>query len=93
MVYPFMTYFDGTEITYTDVFHRPGDPRDYIKVYFERVNKDGTDFDSMDCVLPGGSMEHVVGFTAAEVNHHYEKIVKMAPTLIACAREEVQKSA
>ncbi|MDY2686425.1 MAG: hypothetical protein SOV43_09710 [Selenomonadaceae bacterium] len=93
MVYPFMTYIDGTEITYTDIFHQPGDSRDFIKVYFERVNEDGTDFDSMDCILPGGEMEHIVGFTETEVRHHHDKIVKMTPILLACAREEVQKSA
>lgn len=93
MLYPFMTYIDGTDIVYSDIFHKENDTTDYVRVFFERINKDGSGFDSMDCTLPGGPMENVVGFTADEVANHHRKILKMAPILIASAKEEVSKIA
>ena len=58
-----MTMADGTDMIYSDIFHKPNDPTDYIKVSYERVNANGDDFDSMSCILPGGKMQDVIGFS------------------------------
>ena len=93
MLYPFMTCPDGTEIVYSDLFRRAQDGAECVRVYFERVRKDGEAFDSMNCILPGGSMQEVVGFTEAEVQRHEAYLHKLTEVLLDCARDEVGKSA
>ena len=91
MLYPFMTYIDGTDIVFSDIFHKENDPRDYIRVEFERVNKNKDGFDSMHCILPDGGMTDIVGFTKEEADMHLEKIRDVEDVLFDCAREEEQK--
>lgn len=93
MLYPFMTYLDGTEIVYSDIFHKPNDPRDFVKILFERPNRSGSHFDSMSCVLPDGKMQDIVGFSPREAQHHYQKIKALTSLLLDCAREEQKRNA
>jgi len=88
MLYPVMTMADGTDMVYSDIFHKPNDPTDYIKVSYERVNASGDDFDSMSCVLPNGRMQDVVGFSAGEVQKEEKRLHKVADILIRSAKEK-----
>ena len=57
MMYPYITYPDYTEVTYSEK-QRDGT----VKVCIERPNKDG-DFDSAECILPNESLRNVKGFS------------------------------
>ena len=57
MMYPYLTYPDYTEVTYSDI-QKDGT----VKVYIERPNKDG-DFDSAECILPDEELKNVKGFS------------------------------
>lgn len=90
MLYPVMTMANGTDMVYSDIFHKPNDPTDYIQVFYERVNADGDDFDSMSCILPGGKMQDVVGFSSAEVKKEESRLRKVKKILIDTAKNNEQ---
>ena len=94
MLYPYMTlYFNdenGIDIVCSDIFHKSNSNKDYIKVYFERVSKDGQSFDSMNCILPSldDGMHDVKGFSEEEAKNHYKKIRHLATDMIEYVKEE-----
>lgn len=88
MLYPFITEPDGTEIVYSDVFRKENDDTDYVNVFLQRVNPVTKKFDSMDCILPGGALEHIVGFSNDDVKTKQYRINKLTSMIIECAKEE-----
>ncbi len=88
MLYPFMKYFDGTDIVVSDIFFMEEDDNKHIKVFFERVDKTGEHFDSMECVLPGAKMQNVKGFTESEVKMFTEKIKRYESMIFEWSEEE-----
>lgn len=64
--HPFMSFNNGLEITYSDLKQRKSGS-EYITIYFEQPNKDGTDFDTAQCDYPGGTFNHVVGYSDEEL--------------------------
>lgn len=48
MMYPYMTFDDGTEVVHSEIVHEEG--VDKVFVHFERPSKMG--FDSVRCELP-----------------------------------------
>lgn len=73
MRYPLFTYIkDGLEVTMSEPHEEHQEIG--VRVYFERWSDAHDAFDSMDIWLPDGKMEHIIGFSPAEV-YNYEKMV------------------
>ncbi len=64
MMYPYMTFADGTEITHSQIINE--NSQEKIIVHFERPTDDG--FDSARCELPGYNWILKDGFTADEIS-------------------------
>lgn len=90
MLYPFITEPDGTEIVYSDIFHIENDKTDYVKVLFERVNPITNKFDSMECVLPGGKLSNIIGFSTKDVIKRQHIIDELTPMILECAKEDLE---
>lgn len=86
MLYPFLSLPDGTEIVYSDI--KTEGIIDSVKVKFERWNSKRDDFDSMECELPNGKMEKVIGFTPQEVSYHHSRMLMLQPMILECSRED-----
>lgn len=80
MMYPYMTYPDYTEITYSE---RQKDGS--VRVFIERPNKDG-DFDSAECLLPDGSLRNVRGFSFFDQSFLEKMISDNKDTIMDFAR-------
>lgn len=88
MIFPFITFSDGTEIVYSDLREHEG--KKEVLVRFERWNDKRDDFDSMECFLPNGKMTKVIGFSDQEAAYHNEKILMLQDMVIECAKEDTE---
>ncbi len=86
MLYPFLTLEDGTDVVYSNVFARNGE--NCVLVKFERWNDERDDFDSMECELPNGKMNKIIGFTEEETKYYYEKMIKLQDSIIKWSMED-----
>ena len=69
MMYPYMTFNDGTEITHSEM-----KPDGQVKVYIETPDlKDG--FHNAVCWLPSYAWENINGYSDAEISH-FQKIIR-----------------
>jgi len=88
MMHQFITFYDGREIKFSDIFHKDNDQQDYVKVTVERKNEKGDRLDSMYCILPNGKMQDIHGFTEEEVEYHESRIHGLQNIIFECAREK-----
>ena len=88
MLYPFLTLPDGTEVVYSSITDYDG--FDHTRVKFERWNDKRDDFDSMECELPNGKMEKVVGFSPTEADYHHSRMMLLQTMIMECAREDTE---
>lgn len=89
MMYHFMTLPDNTEVVYSNIFKQ--NEKECVKVYYERWSEERNAFDSMECILPNGQMQNIVGFTTDEANYQYEKLIQMIDIVMESAREDDAK--
>lgn len=73
--YPFLSFNDGLEITYSDIKTRKNGS-EYVTIYFEQPDQSGTDFCSAQCDYPGGSFSHVIGYSSSDLNRLWEHVAK-----------------
>lgn len=73
--YPFLSFNDGLEITYSDIKKRKRGS-EYVTIYFEQPNEAGTDFKSAQCDYPDGTFTKVVGYTESELNQLWKHVAK-----------------
>ena len=88
MLYPFVTFPNGTEIVYSDVFHKENDSTDYVRVEIERVNTKKNKFDYIEYIIPSGEIVTTNGFTSDEIQEYITSINKLSDVIIECALEE-----
>lgn len=84
--HPFLSFNDGLEITYSDLKHKKSGS-EYVTVYFEQPNEDGTDFKSAQCDYPGGGFSHVAGFSNAELEHLWEQVARAGSLALEFQRD------
>ncbi|MBO6178606.1 MAG: hypothetical protein IKN12_11390 [Selenomonadaceae bacterium] len=56
MMFPLMTYPDGTEIVYSNI-RRDSKGNDFVRVYAEKWNDEKRRFDSISIIFPDGNAE------------------------------------
>ncbi|MBR3721355.1 MAG: hypothetical protein IKN12_01185 [Selenomonadaceae bacterium] len=88
MLYPFLTLSDGTEIVYSGL--RKNGDENYVIVKFERWNDKRDDFDSMECKLPNGDMEKVIGFSTKEAVRYHKKMLHLQDMILECSKEDTE---
>lgn len=82
---PFLSLDGETEITYSDLKTKEnGD--EYITIYFETAYENG--FKSMDYEYPGGSPEHVIGYTQTEMDALMKLCERCADIAFESAKED-----
>ena len=86
MLYPFITEPDGTEIVYSNIMSHNG--KECVLVKFERWNDVRDDFDSMECMLPNGKMDKIIGFTQAEAESRHKKMIHLQDMILECSKED-----
>lgn len=91
MATQFITFSDGTNVVYSDVYERDG--KNHVLVKFERRNDKQQTFDRMECELPNGEMVKVTGFTEDEVKYHHEKMIRLQDDILSWALEDKEKGA
>ena len=88
MLYPFMSFPDGTEIVYSDVFHKTNDNTNYVRVEIKRTNNKTNKFDYMEYIVPSGELIKVNGFSLEEIQEHRQHLNEMSDIIIECALDE-----
>lgn len=73
--HPYLSFDDGLEITYSDLKKRKSGS-EYLTIYFEQPNEDGTDFKSARCDFPGGGFSHVVGYSQDELDKLWQHVAR-----------------
>ncbi|MGN8818073.1 hypothetical protein ACTNEN_07085 [Oribacterium sp. HCP28S3_H8] len=73
--HPFLSFDNGLEITYSDIKKKKSGS-EYVTIYFEQPNNDGTDFKSAQCNYPGGSFTNVIGYNTEELHQLWEHVAK-----------------
>ncbi len=86
MLYPFLTFSDGTDVVYSSTYERNG--KSCVLVKFERWNDERDDFDSMECELPNGEMTDIIGFAEEEVDYHHRKMMKLQDLILEWSRQD-----
>ena len=64
--YPFLSFPNGLEITYSDVKKRKNGT-EYVTIYFEQPTKAKNGFKSAQFDYPGTGFSNVVGFTKTDM--------------------------
>ena len=72
MMYPYLTFGDGTEVTHSQLIH--DGHIDKVLVHFERPTKDG--FDSTRCELPSYTWTDWEGHFSAQEKHEFEEFLR-----------------
>lgn len=66
MMYPYITFGDGTEVTHSQIIEEEGERRVYV--HFERpIEDDVRAFDEAECVLPNYEWKKSIGFSTDEM--------------------------
>ena len=89
MLFPFLTLPDGTVVVYSEIKRQNG--KDHVLVKFERWNDVRDDFDSMECMLPDGKMEKVIGFSKEEAEDQHTKMIALQDMILECSQEDTEK--
>lgn len=83
----FITHPDGTQITFSEVYRE--NEEDKIKLYYERPNKAGDDFDSFAYVYSDNIYKDVVGYIETELKQLTKKNKKLSELLLGWNREGI----
>ncbi len=86
MLYPFLTLEDGTDVVYSNTYEHNG--KICVLIKFERWNDERDDFDSMECELPNGKMDKIIGFTGEEANYYNKKMIKLQDSILEWSKED-----
>lgn len=78
MMYPYLTFGDGTEVVHSELFHEDG--LDKVLVHFERPTDSG--FDSARCELPSYSWTTWEGSFSEEEKAQFEAFLRSNAHLI-----------
>lgn len=90
ILFPFIRFYnDGTRIMYSEIIKM--DDIAHVRVYFKRWNTKRNEFDSMECLLPDGEMEKVVGFTEEEAIYHHAKMISLQDMILECSQESTDE--
>lgn len=76
MMYPFMSYPDGTEITHSEM-----QADGTVKVYVETPDEKDC-FHNAWCILPKYTWKDIYGYTESEINEYQEIIKSVAHVII-----------
>ena len=91
MMYPFVTYSDGTEVVFSDI-RKKSDKEEYIWICFERPTENG--FDTVIFELPSYEIIRRDGNYSDEKIEEFKQIVERgAPLFFKYAKEGGMKSA
>lgn len=72
MMYPYLTFGDGTEVVHSEVFDEDGVSK--VLVHFERPTEDG--FDSARCELPSYRWTSWEGNFSPAEKEHFERFLR-----------------
>lgn len=72
MMYPYLTFADGTEVVHSDIVLENDAPKIYV--HFERPTEDG--FDSARCSLPSYEWESWEGSFSDDERAFFERFLK-----------------
>lgn len=84
--HPFLSFNNGLEITYSDI-KKKVDGSEYITIYFEQPNEEGTDFKSAQCNFPGGVFTDIAGYSQNELNSLWEHVAKAGVLALEFGRD------
>ena len=91
ILFPFIKFYtDGTEVMYSEIIKQDG--IDYVRVYFKRWNTERNEFDSMECLLPDGNMEKIIGFSDMEADYHHSRMISLQDMILECSQEDTEKN-
>lgn len=62
--------------------------KEYITIYFEQPNADGTDFNSMQIDYPDMTPQKVIGFTDSEIQKMLREAEKIGDIALLRAQED-----
>lgn len=86
---------DDLAITISDVRKIPIGKTGVI-VYFERPNKQGIDYDTMECYVSENmnvsDMVNVIGFSEDEIEKYHNSIVALSSDVLEAAHEYIKKT-
>lgn len=85
--HPFLSFEDGLEITYSDIKKKKSGS-EYVTIYFEQPNEDGTDFKSVQCDYPYGDFTNVRGYSSDELEHLWKQVAKAGALAFEFQKEE-----
>lgn len=61
---------------------------EYITIYFEQPNADGSDFNSMQIDFPDMTPQKVIGFTQEEIQYMLSEVKKIGDIALTRAQED-----
>lgn len=86
MMYPFISFPDGTEIVFSHIM-KDEDGNPTIKVYVEQWNDAHDDFDRLEFYIPSGKITENVGFDKATADKHYNALMGLQDVMFDYAQE------
>ncbi|MBR3721844.1 MAG: hypothetical protein IKN12_03680 [Selenomonadaceae bacterium] len=90
MLYPFISYPDGTEIVHSEIY--PGDDGDLsaVRVEVETPNNETGRFKNLQIILPSGKVKIAEGFTLREIEHYKKRIMALSDVIFENAADNMK---
>lgn len=88
--YPFLTYSDMTEVTYSDIKEKDG--KEYVTIYFETPSDDKYGFHSTQINYPIGDFEKIIGYSDEQMEFFRDIVNRCGEDVLQFAREDSDAS-
>ncbi len=89
MLYPFISFPNGTEIVHSEIYYENDIP--VVRVEIEEPDNKSGHFKSMQIILPMGTVRNISGFSKDEVDYHKNKMIGLKDVIFECAKDNMKQ--
>ena len=87
MLYPFISYPDGTEIVHSEIYFENALP--VVRVEIEQPDNKSEHFKSIQMILPKGDIKQSERFTEKEIQYYKKLILQLSDVIFDNAKDNM----